>query len=315
MRARWMLILLGIASACGGGQKAPADGPKLGADPKVVEAAVRAEIQEQYDAMADFDIDAWGEHLAPDAIVLGSGAVDVWVGRDAAVAAIKATLESARAHGATATSKSTSLVVSVAEDGESAWTAGELEYSVYSGDATLLVPFRITQLFGKKEGAWQVLVAVYSVPMPNEEAFAKAVSGELAALAAIPEGIAAGADAIYTRAAHDLDRAPDFIASVSDRADAIVIGTAPGERTVGGAAIKESYGKFVADGHVTLKKHGDLRVGIAPGGRVGWVLANCDLSADVDGNVITQPFRAMLVYVDEGGEWRLVQAHFSNGVS
>jgi ketosteroid isomerase-like protein len=206
-------------------------------------------------------------------------------------------------------------VVSVAEDGESAWTAGELEYSVYSGDATLLVPFRITQLFGRKDGAWQVLVAVYSVPMPNDEAFAKALSGELAALAAIPEGIAAGADGIYTRAAHDLDRAADFIASVSDRADAIVIGTAPGERTVGGAAIKESYGKFVADGHVTLKKHGDLRVGIAPGGRVGWVLANADLSVDVDGNVITQPFRAMLVYVDEGGEWRLVQAHFSNGVS
>lgn len=313
MRAHVMLLLL--VGACSGGAKAPVDGPRLGADPKVIGAEIRADVQEQYDAMADFDIAAWAEHLAPDAIVLGSGPEDVWVGKDAAQAAIEASMAPARAHGATATAKSTSLDVSVADDGESAWTAGELEYSVYSGDATLLVPFRITQLFGRKDGEWKVLVAVFSVPLPNDVAFQRAASGELAALAPIPEGIAAGADGVYTRAAHDLDRATDFVASVSDRADAIFIGSAPGERTVGGAAIRESYGKHVTDGHVTLKKHGDIRVGVAPGGHVGWVLANVDLAVDVDGNVITEPFRAMLVYVEEDGEWRLVQAHLSNGVS
>jgi ketosteroid isomerase-like protein len=313
MRTLGILAVMTVIG-CGGPEKG-GSGPSLNVDRAAIESAIRADVERQYEEMSILDVGAWSEHHAPDAIILGSAPDEVWVGREQARAAIEEDFAAARQAGATANMKSKSLVIGVAADGMSAWTADEADLSLNAGDAEMVIPFRITQLYGIKGGEWQVLIATYSVGVPNEQAFTRAMEDGWPALASIPEGIAEGSDGVYTRAAHDLDHAGDFVASISDREDAFVFGSDPDERVVGGAQIREVFGKQIADGHVEIKRNGEMRVGIAPGGKVGWVLANLDLSVEVAaGQRVSQPYRAMLVYADEGGEWRLVQAHFSNGV-
>jgi hypothetical protein len=308
------IVAVMMAVGCGGTEKG-GTGPSLNVDRAAIESAIRADVERQYEEMSILDVGAWSEHHAPDAIILGSAPDEVWVGREQARAAIEEDFVKARQAGATANMKSKSLVVSVAEDGMSAWTADEADLSVMAGDMEMIIPFRITQLYGNKGGEWQVLIANYSVGVPNEQAFTLALENAWPELAAIPQGIAEGADGVYTRAAKDLEDAEALLASVSDRDDAVVFGTAPDERVVGGARIRQVFGEHVKNGHVKIKRDGEMRVGIAPGGGVGWVLANLDFSVEVaEGQRVAQPYRVMLVYVEEGGEWRIAQAHFSNGV-
>lgn len=63
----------------------------------------------------------------------------------------------------------------------------------------------------------------------------------------------------------------------------------------------------------STKRDGGLRAGMASN-TVGWALCNVDFTVSQEGKVITQPYRALLVLLQESGGWKLVQAHFSNGV-
>jgi hypothetical protein len=286
MMPRWILVVISVACGCGGAEK-PHVGPSLEPDTKAIEAAVRADVALQYEALADFDVDGWAEHLAPDAIVIGSGPDEVWIGRDAAAAAIHEHLDPARGAGASATSESKALEIGIAPDGHAAWMADEMDFLVSSHGQELRVPWRISEVIGERDGVWQVIVATFSVGVPAALAAERAASDDWPELAAIPPGIGSGADAVYTMAARDLDR-------VESLQGAMVFGATPDGRL----------------GEVKIREHGELRAGVAPGGQLGWVIGNLDVAIGEG----TQPYRLMLVYVRELGAWLVVHAHFSNGV-
>src|SRR5436190_141847 len=138
---RW-IVLVALA-ACGGHAK-PVSIPSLEVDAAAIDKAVRAQVQVQDDAIADLDADAWAALLAPDAIVLGSGPDEVWVGHTAAAAALHSHFDAARAAGAAANTSARDREVSVAPDGKSAWVAEQLDFTLSSGGMDMLVPFRET---------------------------------------------------------------------------------------------------------------------------------------------------------------------------
>jgi ketosteroid isomerase-like protein len=308
------ILMLVVIAGCGAAEKPAPVGPSLEVDTKAVEASIRTDVAAQYEALADFDVDAWATHLAPDAIVVGSGPEEVWVGREAAGAALHAHLDPAREAGASATTTSGGVHVGVAPDGLAAWTADEMTLTVNSNGQQLDVPFRITEVLGQRDGAWQVIAAEMSVGVPPALALERAESGDWPELAAMPAGIGGGAGDVYSKAARDLGRLDDLIASFSERDDALVFTATPDEPAIGPAAIKAQVFDPLKAGAATIRKIGEPRVALAPGGHVGWVLANVEVTTTSAGKPLGQPLRAMLVYVLESGSWELVQLHLSNGV-
>jgi hypothetical protein len=55
---------------------------------------------------------------------------------------------------------------------------------------------------------------------------------------------------------------------------------------------------------------GDVRAALTPDGELGWVAANVTLM----NRDAVQPYRVLSVFLQEGGAWKLVQTHFSNGL-
>jgi hypothetical protein len=92
------------------------------------------------------------------------------------------------------------------------------------------------------------------------------------------------------------------------RADGLNFGSAPGERIVGGDAIKKSFERLRA----SFRIHDAVTVG-AVGDRGGWGAANVDFTdSDRDDVEVTQTLRVLAVWVHEDSGWRIVQSQWSN---
>ena len=97
-----------------------------------------------------------------------------------------------------------------------------------------------------------------------------------------------------------------FPAAVSAHADAIALGSDPREVWKGGPAILKASRTWGMGLTVT----GDVRAALTPDGELGWVAANVTLM----NRDAVQPYRVLSVFRQEGGAWKLVQTHFSNGL-
>ena len=311
--------VVALVAACGGAQES--SGPKgmqpmepATIDPAQSKAAVETLVRGQYDAMGRLDFDAWSKALAPDALVLGTAPDEVMIGREGALAEAMKDFGEAKKNGAKAWTRSKDLRVTVSADGRAAWISDQLDFGMEMGAQKMNVQFRITQVLAEKDGAWWVQAAHFSFGFPNDQAFQRAAEGKWPALADIPDQVGDGADALAAEIDREIRDPKAFVAAVDDSPEVVVFGSAPEEYVVGGAQVRDMFQQQVQQFGVTMARAGSDRVAVTPDGQVGWAMTNLDFSVVFEGKTVTQPYRALLVYAKRGDAWKLVQAHFSNGI-
>jgi hypothetical protein len=152
------------------------------------------------------------------------------------------------------------------------------------------------------------------VGIPNEAAIQKAASGGWQPLTPIQDAVGAGAEPLADCIKAGAADASAWLATFSEHADAFAFGSAPEEKLAGGPTVKGAFGQLVEGYKMQLALKDGIAARLAPGGNLGWAACNLDVTFHVEGNAITQPYRALFTYLKEGDAWKIVQVHFSNGV-
>jgi hypothetical protein len=153
-------------------------------------------------------------------------------------------------------------------------------------------------------GSWTIAAWHLAAPVTDARADRLAAAGKLPSPTAIKSHRDGPIDLdAAVRAAFGSRRA--FVDAFSARGDAFNIGSGPGERIRGGAAIKKVFGRLRAE----VGLH-DGAVVVAASGELAWSLLNVDF--ELDGRA-TQTFRVLAVLVHGTGGWELVATQWSNG--
>ena len=227
------------------------------------------------------------------AFAFGLGAHDLAEGRDAIVSQLRATLGEPPAGGFTVKARFTHA----ANEGDAGWLAEQLSI----GDTS----FVISAVLAIRGDTWTIGALHWAQAMPNPTAARLAREGELAMPDAIPDAHDDSPLATAMRTAFS-SRA-SYVEALSARDDAFNLGSA-GERIIGGAAIRKVFARLSA----TIALRGAVKVGRL-GAHGGWGVANVDFTElERDGTAITQTFRVLVAWVEEGGGWRIVQTQWSN---
>ena len=289
--------------------------PRRVVDRGAAEAAVRKIVQAEYAAMEKPDPDAWAASFAPDSFFFGARPDEAMPSRALAVAEMhKRTDAMAKAGGSFAV-RSTALQLGLAGDSRAAWVSDVLEVTLTVGAKQDTQSLRVTEVLAEQDGSWWVLALHWSVALPNERALELAAQKKLGPLPEVAESIEPGAQALAAEFLKSTVEVGEFLTSLSQRPDAFIFGTAPDEQILGGPQIHDAFAKQIEQHHLTIARRGGLRAGVTPSGSVGWVAANLELGAVTDGKKVRVPTRGLMVYLNENGLWKLVQGHFSNGVT
>ena len=155
-----------------------------------------------------------------------------------------------------------------------------------------MIDYRVSEVLTKAADGWRIVGGMWSMPQPNGTK-----SRPLPKLDA--KGSDAGLrDAYQHLWTHRLD------AVAASNKQLVAIGSAAGERTVGGAVLATAWSKAWMN-HVTAA--GDTLAVLAPGGTTGWVTSDVTLGKTT--------FRLFLVFDRGPKDWTLVHAHFAVGGS
>ncbi|HUJ62580.1 MAG TPA: nuclear transport factor 2 family protein [Kofleriaceae bacterium] len=200
------------------------------------------------------------------------------------------------------------VTIGLAGDGKSAWLAADLRYvGDCGGDGPscgkTLATGHVGAVF-ERGTPWQPVVWNVSNTTTAKRQAEMIADGKQ--LAAIPDQIE-GADAAVGVFKASIGDPKALAASVSERKDTLLYGSADGERYTG-AQVKAKLAAW----KLAFKVHDGIRAGLAAGGTVAWVAANLDATAAGKPGKPT-PYRALFVYEHEGTRWALVQAQFSFG--
>lgn len=291
----------------------PPPPPPPAVDLEAVETAVDAFVTAMDAQITAGDIAGFAGHLAEDVFWFGSAAAEALVGRAAVTAGLQAVFGPALEAGATMAAESANRVLGVAPDGRGAWVAEELTVTVTMGEEVTPIPYRVTSLLVEDGGTWTVAAQAWSIGMTNEAAFAAAAEGTLPPLAAVTPRLGPGAQALVDVLQAGCADPQAWLGSWSERPDAFSFGSAPEEKLAGGTAIRDVFGQQIAGFQMTMTVDGEPHAALAPSGTLGFVAANFDAGFTIEGDQLSQPYRGLLVYLQEEGGWKLVQAHFSNG--
>jgi len=263
-------------------------------------ATVQAMLQEQRSAIARGDVAAVTATLAPEAIGFGIDADELVL--DKAAVAAQLARDLGAIEGGTVEIKFEHL----GQEGNHAWVAQELELSAPGKPTRKLV---VTMLAARGTAGWQVAAWHWAVPVRDEVAEKLAILGTKPAAKPIPN---------KTFADKDLDQAvrdafgsrKGFADARSDRDDGFNFGSGPQERIVGGARVKQIFGKLRAE--IKLHDNAAYVVGLSP--TVGVALVNADFTHKTRAATeLTQTFRVLAVLLKEGGAWKLVLTQWSHG--
>ena len=183
----------------------------------------------------------------------------------------------------------------IVRDKDVAWIADEL-------DAGRKRKVMMTLLAYRDGNAWRIAAWHIGELLRNPVANELAKAGKLPAPAAMKEQFD------DDHQVHDAFRAAlasreAFTAAISDRTDAVNFGSAPGERVLGGAAIK----RWASSTNHSFRIVDAVAAGRV-GDRVGWAAANVEYT---HGNAV-QTYRVLGVLVNEKSVWRLVLVQWSN---
>jgi ketosteroid isomerase-like protein len=267
-------------------------------------------IQDQRVAIANADPKALVATLAQSAVGFGIDADEVGEGRDALAKFIERDLGELPDAGFTVDSK----FQTYGEAQNHAWIALEIEVSA-PGRATRHIA--ITELVVAMDKKWQVVAWQWAVPVPDATAEKLAILGTLPAPKSITDMNLAPKEVESAVRAAFASRAA-FADARSERADGFNFGSAPGERIIGGTAIKKLFGRIKAE----IKVHDGMRIASGdmwdPAQKgapyIAYAIANVDFTTRTRAATdLTQTFRVLAVLLKEGSEWKIVQTQWSHG--
>ena len=258
---------------------------------------IRSLITAQRAALANGDAAALATTIAADAFAIGPDGDDVVEGRDAIATMLGKQLLDPPAGGFPVESK----FLATGGTGNVAWTAEDLEIGVRR--------IAVTQVAVFDQGAWSVVALCWGMPVADATAERMAILGTLPRAAMVPaRRTGPGAEDLERAVKVAFASREAFAAARSERDDGFNFGSGPGERVVGGVAIKRLFGRLRS----SLKLEGDVRVGTV-GADAGWAALNVVYTqksrAATD---VAQTFRVLAVLVKEDGAWKVVQTQFSN---
>ena len=292
--------LAGSSAAAGSAVPLPVAAPDV---------PVRALLTQQRDLIGKVDATGLAALVATNAFAIGLDAAHVAEGRAAVEEVLRADLGEAPPDGFTVTSK----FLAVGQEGTHAWTAEELELA---GPGVETRRIAITQLCAFVGGRWTVLALQWAHPVSDATAERLAILGTLPTPTAIPSKVD-GSPELDTFVRSAFASRASFAAARSERPDGFNFGSAPGERVVGGSAIKRLFGRLRSE----LRLRDGVRV--VAGGVwdptqkaapwIGYAALNVDYTqksrAATD---LTQTFRVLAVLLREGESWTIVQTQFSH---
>jgi ketosteroid isomerase-like protein len=271
-------------------------------DETAARQAVAKVLTEQYVALERGDAAAWAQQLMPDVFSFGAGPGDVMLSRDEVVAFLSRSVKA----GGKLAAKSTAMTVALSSDGRAAWASDIVELTLDHTGKTTVVPARLTAVLAEQNGAWWIVALHWSKGTPVEKLTTPGPKAPK--LKDVDMSVSPGAQPVVDEFERGLVSTKDFLSAISDRTDALLLGVATEERVEGGTSIKDVLGEQFNQLGVRLRKLGGVHASVTPNGRLGWVAANVELTTPSKARV---PVRALAVYLNEGGLWRLVQAHWS----
>ncbi|MFN0249538.1 MAG: nuclear transport factor 2 family protein [Kofleriaceae bacterium] len=244
------------------------------------------------------DLAKLAQTLTPTAFAVGIDADDLAEGRDAIEAMLTKNLGDPPPDGFKVSSK----FLSIGQEGAYAWTAEELELSGPDIAPRRLV---ITQALVAADGAWSVVALCWAQTVRDETAERLAILGTLPQPRAIVDKIEGDELGQAAKAAFASRKA--FADARSERDDGFNFGSGPGERIVGGARIKSLFSRLRAE----LRLDGGVRAVTA--GTFGVAALNAVYTAKGRAATdVSQTFRVLVVFLQEGTAWKIVQTQFSN---
>jgi len=211
--------------------------------------------------------------------------------------------------------------VVVSKGGKSAWLVADIPARVPRKGKVKTEALRASAVLALDGDAWRVRATEWSATVPNhptdmcgaldsEWHFTPSVPAELVA------PVKAVADALEAMPA--MDGMPEtlggkrepFLALLSDDANALLLGSAAGERFTGGAAIKKLFKKWTVtySGDVNDTRVLAARAGAGPDGTQLW------LYTTTRSHEQCAEYRTLLVLAKEPAGWRIVHHHYSEHI-
>jgi len=167
-------------------------------------------------------------------------------------------------------------------------------------------PVNVLALFDKLGKKWNPIAVHSAVPVTAKDQAKQVADG--AKLAAIPNAIDASAQGAVTAFKAGLADPKALAASVSKRADAVLFGSAPKEKFVGGARVAATLAKW----NLTFTIRDGITAGTTSSKTVAWVAANVDARPAGKSAASATPYRLMCIYeLDKANAWKLVAIAFS----
>lgn len=198
-------------------------------------------------------------------------------------------------------------VVGVSGDGKSTWVATDIIYVFPCGMAGCdkIVPPRVhaSGLLDASGHAIAWHVGVVSLGGPTKREVKKL--GKPITPVVLAAGIDAGAEEPAKLFKASLADPKALAKTISDRKDAVLVGSDAGERYVGGAAMRATLARW----KLAFTVRDGIQAGMAPSKTTVWVAANVDGAKAGDKKSV--PYRALAIYDKKGTEWQLVLLHFS----
>jgi SnoaL-like protein len=263
----------------------PAQPPPRAAPPPIAHSPEELVALEEA-ALARADTAALAALLTTDAFAIGRDADQLATGPAGVADALSSSLGAGR-------DRLARRSLHIGRDGDDlAWLATELDVAATRFAATQLA------VRDPKTGTWRAAAWHLAERVPNRRAYALAKDGTLPSPIAITERGDRPLRIAFQAAFASRQRLTDAFA---DRDDTVDFGSAPGERILGGPAIKRAFGKLTAE----LAIHDGVATGRVTA-RAGWAAANVDYVLR-DGTA--QTYRVLAILVDD----KVVLAHWSNG--
>lgn len=304
MMLRAFFAFFGLLSACA------STGASSSSKASTASALAANVIAAQYSAIERGDLQAWASHFAEDALLIGTDPSEVYVGQAAILASVTKNASARMQSDVTRTYKSTAQHVGVAPDQKSAWIADVIDYRVTAAGKEQVFKFRMTSFLGEEAGVWKIHASVYSVAVPDEEAFAT----PRAAPKAIQQTVAPGAEPLASIVEQMTKMRHHFAGEFSSSEDAFLFGTAPEERVIGGVAIQKFTRQNEPPGPIRMARTDGVIAQLGPSENTGFVAYNATLYVPVEGrDTVTLPVRVFAVFLRES-PWRKVQEHVSLAV-
>jgi ketosteroid isomerase-like protein len=196
-----------------------------------------------------------------------------------------------------------------AADGKSVWIFAQLrvmEYNPGTGPG-FWVGYRVTELVAAQDGAWKLVAGNWTVGVADKEVNRRFAAGGEVSPERLIEGDLDRGDAELAALVGGALRAQRLAELVSDRADLVVVGSAPKELVNGG----KKWRSALAGWKDRLHLLGGVRAEVAPGGTTGWAVATLAVDKEAKGKKYQIPFHLFVVLEKGAAGWQVVQAHLA----